>query len=250
MNTVLIYSENDNTIASIQLALLKYPQFNVIPNTDILLEIKHQIKVFSPKLIILDFDNKIDENINWIKNNCNPSIELIIISDYHFFNNKLLNYSLAGYFSSDEIEQQLDLSLKRGLKNIEKKVESSNRLKTLLTIANQHSHHTISLKVKNGIELIDTHQIISISAKKNKSEIKLMNYSITINQSINEFERLLQDLIFFRIHRSHIINLLHVSKYIKNNGGNVEMIDASVFSVSVNKKSEFHKRLDKITLNI
>lgn len=250
MHTVLIYSRNANSIASINTVLNKNRHFRAMPATDILEEIKQQIKDFSPKLIILDLDNRIEENTKWIKNNCDDSIELIIISDNKFFNNNLLSNSLSGYINHNDIKQQLELSLKRVIKRIETKQNATIRLNTLLTIAKQNSHYIISLESKNGIEIFDSHNIISISAKENKSEVKFRDNSIIVNKLITEFEIILQDLSFFRIHRSHIINLLHIRKYIKKNGGNIEMNDDSVFSVSAHKKAEFSRALNKITLNV
>ena len=48
---------------------------------------------------------------------------------------------------------------------------------------------------------------------------------------------------FFRVHHSHVINLHHVDKYLKGEGGQVIMSDASVVEVSRRKKEDFIKAL-------
>ena len=52
-------------------------------------------------------------------------------------------------------------------------------------------------------------------------------------------EDLLKDFDFVRIHKSHLINIQYVVKYLKGKGGQVEMTDGSVVDVSVNQKASF-----------
>jgi len=49
---------------------------------------------------------------------------------------------------------------------------------------------------------------------------------------------------FFRVHNSHIVNLAHIKKYVKGDGGYVIMSDNSVVDVSRRKKEEFLQMLN------
>ena len=51
---------------------------------------------------------------------------------------------------------------------------------------------------------------------------------------------------FFRIHRSHLINLEHVKKYIKGEGGYVVMTDNSQVEVSRRNKNDFLEKLSHL----
>ena len=57
------------------------------------------------------------------------------------------------------------------------------------------------------------------------------------NQS--KFEEMLDEERFYRVHRSNIINLKYIDKYVKGEGGYVEMSDGSKAEVSRRKKSDF-----------
>ena len=60
--------------------------------------------------------------------------------------------------------------------------------------------------------------------------------SILVSKTMKEFEAALTDNGFFRVHRSHIVNLSHVLSYQKGKGGEVSMSDGSVLDVSRDKK--------------
>ena len=65
------------------------------------------------------------------------------------------------------------------------------------------------------------------------------NKKIVASRTLGDFEDMFQGESFFRIHRSHLINLEHLSKYVKGEGGYVIMSDNSKAEVSRRKKSEF-----------
>lgn len=62
---------------------------------------------------------------------------------------------------------------------------------------------------------------------------------IIASKTLKDFEELLPDDTFFRPHHSHIINLKYISKYIKGDGGRIEMTNGIVVDVSRRKKGEF-----------
>ena len=68
-------------------------------------------------------------------------------------------------------------------------------------------------------------------------------HRLLVSRTLGEFEELLEPHGFMRIHRSHLINLDCVTRYIRGRGGQVEMTDGSLLDVSRYKKDEFLKRL-------
>ena len=64
---------------------------------------------------------------------------------------------------------------------------------------------------------------------------------ILVTKQLGEFEEMLQPYHFFRIHNSHLINLLHVKKYSRGEGGQVTMQNDDIIDISRRKKEEFLK---------
>ena len=67
-----------------------------------------------------------------------------------------------------------------------------------------------------------------------------------MTKTLKEYEELLKDYDFIRVHNSHLINLHHVKNYTRGEGGTVTMSDGTIVDVSRRKKEEFLKRLEAI----
>ena len=64
-----------------------------------------------------------------------------------------------------------------------------------------------------------------------------------VSRPIKEYEAMLMDEDFFRVHHSHLINLSCVKKYVKGSGGHVIMLDGSTVEVALRRKEDFLKAI-------
>jgi two-component system LytT family response regulator len=71
---------------------------------------------------------------------------------------------------------------------------------------------------------------------------------ITIAKVLKEYEEMLSDHSFLRVHQSNIINLHHIKKYVKGDGGQVWMSDGAELEVSRRKKDEVMEALRNMTI--
>jgi len=67
-----------------------------------------------------------------------------------------------------------------------------------------------------------------------------------ISASLKHYEDLLPENDFIRIHHQHLINMAHVTRFLKQDGGYAVMSDGSQIEVSRRKKDAFMDRLNKI----
>lgn len=63
-----------------------------------------------------------------------------------------------------------------------------------------------------------------------------------VSKSLKEFEDLLPQSVFCRIHNSHIINLQFGKKYYNGRGGYVELENGAKVEVAVRKKESFFEK--------
>ncbi len=97
----------------------------------------------------------------------------------------------------------------------------------------------IELQVKDGIVYIKQNEIIRLEASRNYTEFYLDNGQRHIaSRNLKEFETKLDSKLFYRCHKSHIINLQKVKKFINHDGLFVLMIDGSTPDVSKQNKEE------------
>jgi DNA-binding LytR/AlgR family response regulator len=102
---------------------------------------------------------------------------------------------------------------------------------------------SIKVSTPNGFAFVEKNQICYIAALNKGSLLKLINseevYSI---KPLKEFDRILEEPFFLRIHRSMIINLVNISEY-KAHRNEITMKCGECVCVSYRKKTEFVKVL-------
>jgi two-component system, LytTR family, response regulator len=106
----------------------------------------------------------------------------------------------------------------------------------------------ISIPTISGLEFLDVSDIIRCQSDENYTNIFLREKTrrITVAKTLKEFEELLTEYNFFRVHNSHLINLAHIKSYHKGKGGSVFMADNSEIEVSTRRKEEFLKRITEM----
>lgn len=113
------------------------------------------------------------------------------------------------------------------LENIRKKVDNFKR---------------IALSTSDGIHLFDVADIIRCEAKVNYTQFYIKNHKpVLISKTLKEYEELLAEHGFERIHQSHLINLSYLKSYIKTDGGYVVMADNSNIPIAQSKKEKLQE---------
>jgi two-component system, LytTR family, response regulator len=155
-------------------------------------------------------------------------------------------------FSSDELEEALEkveIRINEKLKNI-----SSSELEILMDAIQKLPHkelpQRISISTINGRIYIKTDNIIRFEADSNCTILHLKDEKKKSIVSYNTFGKYVEMLApfksFMKVHRSHLVNLLMVEKFIRGEGGYLIMSDASEVSVSSNYRDELLARLDSL----
>lgn len=119
-------------------------------------------------------------------------------------------------------------------------VLSEEQLSNIIgTLKNDLNHvHKIPFPVMNGIEFINPEDIVYIEGDNNYSNIHMQNGNkLVISKTLAYVEPKLSDYPFLRIHKSHIINLKYIAKYVKNDGAYVELENGKKLSVSRVKRA-------------
>jgi two-component system LytT family response regulator len=118
------------------------------------------------------------------------------------------------------------------LENIRKKVDNFKR---------------IALSTTDGIHLFDISDIIRCESTDNYTTFYIKNHKpMLISKTLKEYEELLSEHGFERIHQSHLINLNYLKSYIKKDGGYVIMADNSTLPVSQRKKEKLQEMIKNL----
>ena len=102
--------------------------------------------------------------------------------------------------------------------------------------------HKLAIPALEGLFFYDVSDVVHLEANSNYTNIYFSNKTkIVASKTLKEFEELLPEEFFFRTHHSHIINLNYIKRYIKGDGGQIELQNGNYVDVSRRKKDEFLK---------
>ena len=110
---------------------------------------------------------------------------------------------------------------------------------------NSNTSGSIAVPTGDGLLFIKTQNIIRCEAEGNYVIIyQVDKEKLLITKTLGDMETVLDPAVFCRVHNSHLVNLSHIKKYIKGDGGYVIMSDNSPVDVSRRKKEEFLNMLN------
>ncbi len=109
---------------------------------------------------------------------------------------------------------------------------------------NNDGYDKLALPCEEGLILVSFDEIIKCQADRAYCTFHLANEkSILVSKSMKEFEQLLLDNNFLKVHKSTIVNINYAKKYLRGNGGQLIMSDDSIVYVSARRKEELMKVL-------
>jgi len=105
-------------------------------------------------------------------------------------------------------------------------------------------NYRLALPTADGLVFVKINQILYCEASSNYTEIVMDdNKKYVVSRTLKEYEDMLSEQNFFRIHHSYLINLNGIKKYVRGDGGYVIMNNDKSLDVSKRKKEGFLSRI-------
>lgn len=102
------------------------------------------------------------------------------------------------------------------------------------------AHKKLAISTETGIEFVKFNSIIYLEAQNNYTKINLLDgTSIIASKTLKTFDELLPTELFFRIHKSYLINMNFVKRFFKIDDFLVELTTGEKLPLSYRKKNEF-----------
>jgi len=122
------------------------------------------------------------------------------------------------------------------------------KLNTLINNNGTNNNHEkrLVLKSVDKIHVVRINEIRRCESDQSYCHFYLTDgVKLTISKPLKEYDELLKDYDFFRIHKSHMVNLAHIKRFERAEGGYVIMADDSKIPVSFRKRDELINALEK-----
>ena len=203
------------------------------------------IQKVNPDLVFLDIEMADGTGFDLIDRLPEVNFRLIFTTSYNDYAITAFKYSAFDYILKPVLPENVKETMNRILQS-----PSLHRKSELSALRNQIGHRQapanpiIALPEMNGFAIIKVKDILRCEGERNYTRVYYKDgTSVLISRTLLEFVPLLEPHGVCRIHRSHLVNLDCVVRYIKTDGGLVEIIDKSMLKVSPKYKDELLDRL-------
>lgn len=194
-----------------------------------------------PELVLLDVEMPNGTGFDVLARFPEKSFEVIFITAFNHYAIKAIKYSAVDYILKPiNITEFIEAVNKVVQKLPSDKGAGNDSFKVLIENLKTAKPSRLAIPTSDGMEYLNPREIVRIEADRSYSWFFLTgNRKILVSKNLREFQELLGDRDFFRSHNSHLINLKYVKKFIRKEGGYIEMADGSMIPVSRNKKDLF-----------
>ncbi len=193
----------------------------------------------APDIIFLDIVMPEMSGLELLKALKDISSEVIFITAHNQYMIDAFHFSALDYLLKPVEDNLLRDAVARARKKIQWKAGNKNVETFVYNLGQQNNSQKqkLCIPTQKGFQVVSLEDIIHITASGNYSNIYFLNNkSECTTKPINEYESLLQDVGFVRIHKSCIVNIMHVKEYRRGEGGVVRLTNGQEMEVSRRKK--------------
>ncbi|MBP0904618.1 LytR/AlgR family response regulator transcription factor [Mariniflexile gromovii] len=235
--TAIIVEDEETSRDILKNYLKKYcPNVSVIGEASNVEEALVLIRNNDLDLVFLDVEMPYGNAFDLLDKVGDINFETIFVTAYNHYAIEALNahasYYLMKPISIDALIKAVDYVTEIKTKE--------NALQDQVLVPKTHTvNGKITIPQLDGFEVINTADILFCKADDNYTEIHLnTNKKKIVSKTLKYFEDILVDSSFARVHKSYLVNVNEVVKYVKGKGGSVVLSNGKEIMVSASRKSD------------
>lgn len=227
------------------IAILKNKLERLCPNVSIVAESQNPneaiqlIQENNPDLVFLDVAMPELSGFDVLSKIENPNFEVIFATAFDNYAIEAIKHCAIGYLVKPVDNNDLVEAVSKAFQNIEEKSALQKNKVLIENLGIQtFQNKKIVIPCTEGLEFVKISDIIHFQGEQGYTNIHFTNRKpILSSHSIGYFSKLLDDQSFYLIHKSHLINLSHIEKYL--NEGFVILTNNHKLPISRNRRQEF-----------
>ena len=210
-----------------------------------------KIKLLQPELLFLDIQMPGKSGIQLMQEMNRDNIQVIFVTAHQGFAIQALKLSAIDYILKPvdpvDLKDAVEKALKQKNKLAPEQLLLFQQALQHLQQPQQKAPQKLALSTNEGVLFTELKDIIWIESLTGYCKFYLQGQKpIVISKNLKEYEELLAEHNFFRTHQSSVVNLMHIKKYVRGEGGQVWMTDGSEIEVARRRKDELLNKMAQI----
>jgi two-component system LytT family response regulator len=248
LRTIIIDDESHILQALEKLVKQYCPNAKIIAKADGVKTGIEAIKKYHPDLVLLDIQMEDGTGFDLLKQLEPVDFKVIFITAYDQYAIKAFKFSALDYLlkpvDADDLVSAVNKAEKLVMEDL------NTQLDTLVDNmqTDDRSKKKIILKTFDNIHLIKISDIIYCESDINYTSFHLQNGNeIIMSTTLKEYEDMLGEYGFFRIHRSYLINMIYIERFEKAEGGFIVLDNGNKLPVSSRRREQLLELFERIS---
>jgi len=246
--TAVLVDDERNALEMLEWMLQKNcPEVNILAMCDSPLDGLEKIKTLKPDVIFLDIEMPRLNGFDLLEQLGQHASSVIFTTAYNQFAIKAFKVSAVDYLLKPVDPEDLKAAVQK-VQSQKTKI-NTDQLDLLLSYMKPEKPRSkrIALTASDHLVFVETDKIIYCESDSNYTIFFLSDgQKIIVSKTLKDVEEILDGADFFRIHASYLINMKHVTKFTRGDGGYVVMTNNQHITVSRKKKDDFFDMFSKI----
>ncbi len=248
MLTALIVDDEQNSREALKGKLeLFCPEIEILGESETVSDAAQKMITQSPDVLFLDINLSGEDGFDLLEElqkSDEKLPEIIFITAHDEFAIKAIKFSASDYLLKPIDAEELVKAVRKV--EAKREMDPSPKLNTLLENIRQASDSPkkIVIPSSDGLHIFKVADIMRCESSSNYTQFFLnTGKTMLASKTLKEFDGMLCDYSFERVHKSHLINMNYVKQYVQSDGGYVIMHDGSRIPVANRKKEQLVKLL-------
>jgi two-component system, LytTR family, response regulator len=212
------------------------PQLKIVAEAATVDEAIEKINEFQPRLIFLDIEMPGGNGFKLLEHFKTFPFEVIFVTAYDNYAIKAIRFSASDYILKPINLNELIDAVEKVSQRVRQQIENE-RIRQLYQNSLHPSNPKIGLPTGERIEFVEVKTIVRCQGESNYTHLYFTaKRPLLVAKSLVEFEELLADHGFIRVHKSHLVNLNHVTSISKNDGGTLNLSNGDSVLISRRRK--------------
>lgn len=248
MIRIVIIDDEDHVRDSLTKLLGKHCQDTVIAGVAFSVDSGiAAIREHHPDLILLDIQMNDGTGFDLLKQFPSPEFRVIFVTAFDQYAVQAFRFSAVDYILKPVNPEHLVSAVDRAHQMI--RGHSQLQLRTLeenLKAVGRQDKKII-IKTSDQIHLLELRNMISLESDSCYTTVSVADGSrIVVSKTLKEYDEMLTGCGFYRVHKSYLINLSHIKRFDKQDGGYIILTNDLRIPVASRKREEMLELMEKM----
>ncbi len=196
-----------------------------------------------PSIVFLDIELQTSTGFDLLNQIKDINFSVIFTTAHEHYALKAIKFAALDFLLKPIDEDELKIAVNKAIKQQNESSVNKNIEVLINNLTKKNDQKKIAISTNTGIIVIEIKEIVYCKADGPYTTIYFATGELISSTHLKEFENLLVEFGFFRLHKSYLVNLSEIKKYKKSEDAYVIVSNGHQVNVSDKKKDELIQKL-------